>query len=104
MIAHRDAVRDAVCEQRGGRVFQSIHGVGGMTPLRIVAGVVAILHAIAQLCYEHDVARCLIRNDPIGLRGEDARCATFETGNIMLRVGQRDDREVRSGWLSSWPS
>ena len=71
MVADGHAVGNAVGQERRSRVFEPIHRVRGREPFHVVATAVTVVHDVAEVGDEHDVARLFVRHDPVGLRLEN---------------------------------
>ena len=96
VVPHAHAERQALGQTRGRGVLEHAQRGAGALPLDIVASVVAVLHAVAEVAGVDDVARHAVVHDPIGLGLEDRVRAAIELPGVVLGVGESDEREVRA--------
>src|SRR6185503_19548602 len=94
MIARGNAVRHSIGHACGGWVFDRSKSRIGILPFNLE--LITVLGTVTQLRYKDDVTSGDIIDNPICLRVEDRRAAAIQTGGVVLRVGQSNNRKVRT--------
>jgi len=95
VVAHGHAIGHAIRKLRPRPVFQAVHGIGRVIPLRDVGGGVPVVDNIAELGHVRDVAGRPVVNRPFRLGNHHLLRAVVSLRRVILSVGHDHDAEIR---------